>query len=48
LLQQGHRLLDPLACFENGAEDHEALGPVLLEHGDGVLQFPGVLVDVGQ
>jgi hypothetical protein len=48
LLEQAHRLLDPLARLENVAEDDEALGPMLLEHGNGLLQFPGVLVDVSQ
>jgi hypothetical protein len=48
LPKEAHRLLDPLTRLENVAQDDEALGPVLLEHGNGLLQFPGVLVDVGQ
>ena len=31
-----------------GAQDYEALGPVLLKHLNGLLQVPRVLVNVGQ
>jgi hypothetical protein len=48
LPKQANRFLYPLAHLENVAEDHEALGPVLLEHGESLAQFPGVFVDVGQ
>jgi hypothetical protein len=48
LPKRANRFLYQLAHLENVAQDDEALGPVLLEHGDGLAQFPGVLVDVGQ
>ena len=48
LLEQAHRLLDPLPRLENVAQDHEAVGPVLPQHGDGLAEFPRLLMDVGQ
>jgi hypothetical protein len=48
LLEQAHRLLDPRAGLEHVAQDDEAFRPVLLEHGDRLLQLPGVLMDVGE
>jgi hypothetical protein len=36
LPKQANRFLEPLAHLENVAEDDETLGPVLLEHGDGL------------
>ncbi len=47
-LKQANSLLDPLSHLENVAQDHEAFGPMLLEHGDSFLQLPGVFVNVGQ
>jgi hypothetical protein len=47
-LKQANSLLDPLTHLENVAQDHEAFGPMLLEHGDSLLQLPGVFVNVGQ
>jgi hypothetical protein len=46
LLKQGNRFLHPLAHLENVAKHNEAVGPVLLQHGDGLAQFRRVLVDV--
>jgi len=48
LPKQVHRLLDPLTRLEHIAQDHEAFGPMLLEQGNGLLQVPCVLVNVGQ
>jgi hypothetical protein len=48
LLEQANGLLDPLTHLENVAQDHEAVGPKLLEHGDSLLQLAGVFVNVGQ
>jgi hypothetical protein len=36
LLEQCNRFFHPLAHFDNVAQDHEAVGPALLEHGDGL------------
>ena len=47
LLKQANGLLDPFACLEHVTQDHETLGSMLLKHGDGLLQVPGVLMDVG-
>jgi hypothetical protein len=47
-LEEADRLLDPLARLENVSQDDEAFRPVLAQHSDGLLQLPGVLVDVGQ
>jgi hypothetical protein len=41
-------LLDPLARVKNVAQDYETVGPVLLQHVDGLSQLPRVFVDVGQ
>jgi hypothetical protein len=48
LLKQANRLLDPLTHLGNVVQDNEAFGPMLLEHGDSLLQLPGVFVNVGQ
>ena len=48
LLKKDYRFLDPLAHLENVAEDHEPLGPVLSQDGDGLAPWLRLLVDVGQ
>jgi hypothetical protein len=46
--EQVNRLLHALAGLEHVAQDHEAVGPVLPQHGDGLAEFPRLLMDVGQ
>jgi hypothetical protein len=46
LLKHGNRLLDLLPHLEYVAQDNEALGPMPLQHGDGLSQLLGLFVDV--
>jgi hypothetical protein len=48
LPKEANRFLHPLAYLEHVAQDHEALGPVPLQHGDGPSQLLRLLVDAGQ
>ena len=47
-LKKADRFLDLLAHLENIAQDDEAVGTMLLQHGDSLSQLLGLLVDVGQ
>jgi hypothetical protein len=48
VLKQGNRFLDPPAHLENVAQHYEAVGPMLLQHVDGLSQLIRLLVDVRQ
>jgi hypothetical protein len=48
LLKKADRFLHSPAHFENVTQDHEAVCPVLLQHGDGLPQMLRLLVDIGQ
>ena len=48
VLKKANRFLHPLAHLENVTQNHETVGPMLLQHGDGPSQLLRLLVDVGQ
>lgn len=48
LVEQANRFLNPLAHLENVTQDHEAVCPLLLQHGDGLTQLLRLFVDVSQ
>jgi hypothetical protein len=47
LLKQPNRFRNAFAHFENVAQDHEAVGPMLSQHVDGLPQLLRVFVNVG-